>query len=151
MFQNRIHLAQRKTSKAIPQNWRTLVELSPCLLVGEPKYVPLGRYSKESLETFKLWKKTYSRLAFTSNASQNLIYLRQQVCPLGILYESDIKQNQNIQSLFAFPSSSHSPIKYEIILLKKASQESQDLYLKFLDKEARKMYQNSGFSKEAKN
>lgn len=82
------------------------------LAVGDPAHVPAGRYAKQALEHYDLWKLAEPRLARAENVRAALALVERGEAPLGIVYATDARASSQVRVLAEFPAESHDPIQY---------------------------------------
>ena len=105
------------------------------LAIGDPNYVPLGRYAQQWLQACRLnsgrslWEQVEERILPTVDAQAALTTVANHAQILGIVYYSDYIQAQDqVQLLAKIPQSSQQPIHYLA-----ASLNHRTLSLEFLD------------------
>lgn len=114
-------------------------------VIADPAEVPLGVYTKESLESLKLWEKFNDRVIRTENARAAL-YLIAKGETLGITYLSDATHNPEVDILAHFPETLHEPIIYQAAVVAGENMPRAREFLKFLEsKEAKKVFMKYGF------
>jgi len=59
------------------------------VVIGNPKTVPVGQYSEESLRAFGLWERMQPRLVFAENVRQALDYVVRGEVDAGFVYTTD--------------------------------------------------------------
>jgi molybdate transport system substrate-binding protein len=82
------------------------------LAVGDPAHVPVGRYAKQALEHYDLWRLAEPRLARAENVRAALVLVERGEAPLGIVYSTDARASDRVRVLAQFPPESHEPIRY---------------------------------------
>lgn len=105
------------------------------LAIGDPNYVPLGRYAQQWLQSCRpsaggsLWEQMAERILPTVDAQAALTTVANHKQILGIVYYSDYWQAQDqVQLLAKIPQSTEQPIHYLAASLNQRAQS-----LKFLD------------------
>ena len=88
------------------------------LAVGDPAYVPAGRYAQAALTRLNVWPSVAGRLARAENVRVALAYVARRETPLGIVYESDARVEPGVAIVGIFPAASHPPIVYPAALVK---------------------------------
>ena len=102
--------------------------------VGNPRTAPLGRYSKEVLETLGLFETLRPRLVQGENARQVLDYVVRGEVAAGLVYrtDADLAAGGVVVGPEA-PADSHSPILYEgVVLGGSAEPELAGAFLEYL-------------------
>lgn len=91
------------------------------LSIGNPKTVPYGQAAKELLQNLGIWEKNQHKLLRGENISQAFQFITSGNAPLGLVALSQIRQLQEkTGSLWVVPSTYHTPIHQQAILLKNA-------------------------------
>ncbi|RDE07204.1 molybdate ABC transporter substrate-binding protein [Sphingomonas aracearum] len=101
------------------------------LAVGDPAFVPAGRYAQAALTRLGVWPSVAGRLARAENVRVALAYVARGEAPLGIVYGSDAKVERGVRVVGVFPAASHPPIVYPAALVKGAAPQAAG-FLRFL-------------------
>jgi molybdate transport system substrate-binding protein len=89
------------------------------IAIGNPKTVPVGQYSQETLQNLGLWDSLQSRFIMADNVRQVLDYVEREEVDAGIVYESDIAASAGkVKVACRAPQGSHGPIVYPIAIVK---------------------------------
>lgn len=116
------------------------------LVIGDPDSVPLGRYAREALQFFGLWKSLEQRLARAENARAALALVARGEAALGIVYASDAKSERRVRVLANLDARAHAPIVYPAALVP-ASHPAASAYLDFLTSaESKELFIRHGFT-----
>lgn len=65
------------------------LEGSARLVIGDPSYVPLGRYAKRALQALGLWEELKQRVVLAPDAAATLAYVERGEAELGLVYATD--------------------------------------------------------------
>ncbi len=89
------------------------------IAVGNPKTVPVGRYSDETFQYYKISVVIQPKLVFAENVRQVLDYVVRGEVDAGVVYSTDamVKQ-QDVRIIMTAPEASHKPIIYPIAVVK---------------------------------
>ena len=115
--------------------------------MGEPNSVPVGRYTEEVINFYKILNKIRSKIIYAKNVRQVLSYVETGNVNAGFVYLSDAKTSEEIRLVEVFPKNSHSSIVYPIAVLKNsknpkiAKEFSQFLF----NPSAKKVFNKYGF------
>ncbi|WP_153723630.1 molybdate ABC transporter substrate-binding protein [Sporosarcina cascadiensis] len=115
--------------------------------VGEPESVPVGRYTKETLENLNLWEPLQTKLVMGSDVRQVLTYVEMGNADLGVVYSSDAFVSGDVKVLAESDPEWHAPIVYPgaVVKASKHPEAAQD-FLDFLTSEkGEKALQEFGF------
>ncbi|WP_179134461.1 molybdate ABC transporter substrate-binding protein [Oceanobacillus timonensis] len=123
------------------------------IAVGTPDAVPAGSYAEEALQELDLWEQLeeQSRLVYTKDVTQVLILVKEGAADVGIVYASDVIDEEGVTVIQTFDSNLHSPIEYYIATLQNEEQEenvaeAKDAFYEFLSTEAaNEVFENYGF------
>jgi len=83
------------------------------IAIGNPKSVPAGQYSEESLRALGLWDRLRSKLVFAENVRQVLDYVARGEVDAGFVYTTDAAARaQGVKEAFRPPDDSYRPVIY---------------------------------------
>ena len=100
--------------------------------VGNPKIVPAGQYTGQTLNKLKLLPQIQAKLIFAEDVRQVLDYVVRDEVDAGVVYSSDALIAENrIRVVARAPDDSHDPILYPIAVIKDSKQ--HDAARKFID------------------
>jgi molybdate transport system substrate-binding protein len=117
------------------------------IAMGEPKSVPAGKYGREALEHFGVWKAVEPKVAAADNVRAALQLVARDEAPLGIVYETDAKAEAGVRVIGVFPKESHAPIIYPIAPVAASTNASAQDFLSFLNgAEAQAIFKQAGFT-----
>jgi molybdate transport system substrate-binding protein len=80
--------------------------------LGDPEHVPAGAYGREALTALGWWQALESRCVLAADVRAALALVERGECAFGVVYASDAHASARVVVLGAFPSSSHTPIRY---------------------------------------
>ena len=120
------------------------------LILGDPAHVPAGIYAREALEYAGLWTELNGRMAFAPNARAVTARVARGEAPLGVTYVSDLHGLETVVLAALFPAESHTPIRYELALIKPVEDRVALAFHDFLfTAEAQAIFQAHGFAPAA--
>ena len=83
------------------------------IVIGNPKTVPVGQYSEESLRTLGLWERVRSKLIFAENVRQALDYVARGEVDAGFVYTTDAAlRADRVKEAFRPPEDTYRPVVY---------------------------------------
>jgi molybdate transport system substrate-binding protein len=89
------------------------------IAVGNPKTVPAGQYTEQTLNQMKLLPAIQSKLIYAEDVRQVLDYVTRGEVDAGIVYSSDaLVGGSNIKTIARAPGDSHDPILYPMAVVK---------------------------------
>lgn len=117
------------------------------LAIGDPDYVPAGRYARAALESLGVWSAVANHLARADNVRAALALVARGEAPLGIVYATDARVESRVRVLDVFPAGSHPRIVYPFARLARAHGPGVDAAWRFLlGAQAQAIYRELGFT-----
>ncbi len=101
------------------------------LAVGDPAYVPAGRYAQAALRSLGIWEGMADRLLPAENVRVALAYVARGEAPLGIVYATDARIEPRVRVADTFAADTHPPIVYPVALVRGAAP-AAEAFLGFL-------------------
>jgi len=118
------------------------------IAVGNPKTVPVGRYTEEAFHYFKISDIIKDKLVFAENVRQVLDYVARGEVDAGVVYSTDamVKQ-QEVRIVVTASEASHKPVVYPIAVVKSTKNENAaKAFLSLItSEEGRKILSKYGF------
>lgn len=115
------------------------------LAVGDPDYVPAGRYARASLEKLGVWASVADRLARADNVRVALMFVSRGEAPLGIVYETDARIDPGVKIIGLFPETSHPPIVYPSAVTRNAGPEARGFHAYLRGAQGQAIFRRYGF------
>jgi len=116
------------------------------IAVADVRAVPAGKYAKAALEKLGSWAAAEPKLASAENVRAALALVGRGEAPLGIVYETDAKIENNVKIVGHFPDGSYPPITYPVALTVSAKPEAMQ-YLNYLRSNiAKTIFETYGFT-----
>lgn len=88
--------------------------------LGDPSFVPLGKYSREALQNLNLWETIKESVIFAKDARAVLTYVERGEVDWGVIYKSDVKYLKNSFVEQNLDKELYSPIIYTLALVKES-------------------------------
>jgi molybdate transport system substrate-binding protein len=83
------------------------------IVIGNPKTVPVGQYSEESLRALGLWDRLKPKLVFAENVRQALDYVARGEVDAGFVYTTDAATRaQQVKEAFRPAEDTYRPVLY---------------------------------------
>ncbi|TBR42157.1 molybdate ABC transporter substrate-binding protein [Marinomonas agarivorans] len=155
---NQLVLAQtlRQTNNApmlqgesISEKLQSLLQYNEPLAVGDINYVPLGEYTKQTLESVDLFADFDGKLILANNARSALAFIEKGQVNFGIIYLSDANQSNNVRIVQKIPSILHDNIHYylaKVTTNKNSASIAVDAFYQFLQSDtALHIFLENGF------
>jgi molybdate transport system substrate-binding protein len=115
--------------------------------MGDPKSVPAGKYGKEALEFYGVWKDVEPKIAGADNVRAALKLVSSGEAPLGIVYATDAKADTDVKVVDTFGEESHSPIIYPLAPVAASTNPATGDFVRFLlGPEATAIFKDAGFT-----
>ncbi|MFC3040600.1 molybdate ABC transporter substrate-binding protein [Virgibacillus xinjiangensis] len=129
MIVNGIALLQNRLAVVVPEgaadrSFDDFVRSERKLALGTPKAVPAGTYAQEALEKRGDWAPLEDRIVFAKDATHVLTLVEKGSVGAGIVYMSDIQDEQGIRVLEEIDETLHTPIEYTAAVI--GNREGQD-------------------------
>ncbi len=117
------------------------------IAVGDPAYVPAGRYAMQAFESHGLDSGSELNLAEAPNVRAALAFVLTGQCPVGLVYTSDTQGSDEIKVLLTIDPTHHDTIRYPAAVLTDAPNREQALrVLDWLKStQAQLAFQTAGF------
>lgn len=94
------------------------------IAVGNTKTVPVGRYSDETFQYYKISDMIQAKLVYAENVRQVLDYVARGEVDAGVVYSTDaMMRRQEVKIILIAPETSHKPIIYPIAVVKNTKNE----------------------------
>jgi molybdate transport system substrate-binding protein len=102
------------------------------IVIGNPKTVPVGQYSEESLRALGLWERVQPKLVFAENVRQALDYVARGEVDAGFVYTTDaaIRRGQVVEG-FRPAEDTYRPVIYPVAVV--AGSKHQPVAQAFID------------------
>lgn len=116
------------------------------LCMGDPAFVPAGKYAKQALTHYNWWVRIESRIVGTEDVRTALAFVERGECSLGIVYKTDAYLSKKVKVVATFPAASHTPIEYPGALTKNAGADSKGFWIFLQSDQAKAVFARYGFS-----
>lgn len=104
--------------------------------LGDPSFVPVGQYGRQTLEALNLWQPLQGKLVYGADAHQVLTYALRHEVDAALVFATDTRGvAPNLLKVVAVaPSESHQPIHYEVARIAASTHGTLAMdYLRFLE------------------
>ena len=116
------------------------------IATGDVKAVPVGKYTKATLEKLGAWQAAEPKFAMAESVRAALTLVARGEAALGIVYATDAKVEPGVKIVGIFPPDSHPSIIYPVAATATARAEAAD-YLAFLRSSvAKTVFEKYGFT-----
>jgi molybdate transport system substrate-binding protein len=91
------------------------------IVIGNPRTVPVGQYTEESLRTLGLWERLQPKLVFAENVRQALDYVARGEVDAGFVYATDVAaRREKIREAFRPAEDTYRPVAYPAAVVKES-------------------------------
>ncbi len=116
------------------------------LAMGDPAHVPAGIYGKQALKFLKVWSRVKGKVARAPDVRAALALVASGEAPLGVVYLTDARAEQNVKIIGTFPKTSHAPIQYPLAITTASdSPGARAFYAYMLSREASDIFRRYSF------
>jgi molybdate transport system substrate-binding protein len=88
------------------------------IAIGNPESAPVGKYTKQALETAGIWEKIQNRIILAENVKQVLTYVETGEADAGFVYMTDARNEKENLSRVVYTVPVNEPISYPIAVVK---------------------------------
>lgn len=133
LLRNKLVLIKSSTSNYSVKSIDDLNQNEIKIAVGEPGSVPVGKYSKQSFEYYKVWNNISDKVVYAKNVKQTLAYVESGEADVGIVYFSDTGVLKNSEVILDIPDETHGEIVYPVSIIRSSKhKESAEKFIEFI-------------------
>jgi molybdate transport system substrate-binding protein len=114
--------------------------------IADPAHVPLGRYTKQALESLHWWSAIEKNIITSPDASTTMRFVDRAACPWGIVYSTDVALSKHARILWQIPSKQHHTIVYPIAMLQTSRVDAQPFFQFLRSEQALDIFKKYGFT-----
>ncbi len=115
------------------------------IAVADPDLAPAGSYTRQGLRRAGLWEALQGRIIITGNVRSALAAVASRAADAGFVYETDALMEPSLSGLRFEPDSHFPPVRYPLVMLKPARDESRARWSWLHTPEARTHARRYGF------
>lgn len=144
---NKLVMAAPKDSDAV-KTVDDLAEVDGKIAIAEVESVPVGQYTKQSLENLGIWDKIQDKIVFAKDVKATTAYVEQGEVVAGFIYKSDaIAAGEGVKIVEEIDDSTHEPIEYpEGVVSSSENKPTVEEFSKFLrNDQSKKILEKYGF------
>lgn len=114
-----VMIVPANSSSRSPENLEALAaDNIEKIAIGNPESAPVGKYTKQALETAGLWQKIQNRIILAENVKQVLTYVEAGEADAGFVYMTDARNEKENRSRIVYTVPVNEPISYPIAVVK---------------------------------
>jgi len=88
------------------------------VVLGNPRTVPVGQYTEESLRALGLWERLQPKLVYAENVRQALDYVARGEVDAGFVYATDVAvRRARVKEAFRPPEDTYRPVTYPVAVV----------------------------------
>ena len=114
ILENKVVLITPKSAAALDSFEALAGDSIKKIGVGEPKSVPVGRYTEQIFQNLGLTDKVASKLIFAKDVREVLSWVETGNVDAGVVYETDAKISNEVTNFAAAPDGSHKKVIYPV-------------------------------------
>lgn len=115
------------------------------LAVGDPAYVPVGKYAKQALTLAHWYKTLQPHLVLAKDVSSVLHYVELGACDYGLVYFTEAIQSDKIKIIAFVPSDLHDTIAFYAAKIRNESNNGDPIINKIYSPETYDLFVSHGF------
>ena len=116
------------------------------IALANPDAVPAGKYARSAFAALGAWKGIEGKVAAADNVRAALVLVARGEAPLGVVYRTDAMAEKAVRIVDVFPASTHPPIVYPMVVLKRATSPAAQAFARYLaSTEGRARFERFGF------
>lgn len=116
------------------------------LCTGEMLSVPVGIYAKQALTALGWLQPINQKIVGTQDVRSALTLVERGECVAGIVYETDAKISNKVETIAVFSDNTHEPVIYPMALVNNASSHSTEFYEYLKSTKAKDVFIKYGFT-----
>lgn len=112
--------------------------------IGDPKYVPVGKYAKQFLDTLSWFNQIEKEIILAKDVTSVLHYVELGECDWGIVYYTEAIKSEKVKIAYEIPTDLYNTIYFYIGFINDNKQ-TKELYNYFKSDTAKKIFTKHGF------
>ena len=145
---NELILIKSNSSDKKIESLSSLIDTDLKIALGDFNTVPVGQYSKESLEHEKIWDSIQDKIIYGNSVKAVKSYVERGEVDCGIIYKSDANTLENSTIVMELPDNIHEKIVYSIAPIKgyKYEDECKEIIEYINSNESKNIFKKYGFT-----
>jgi molybdate transport system substrate-binding protein len=112
-------------------NAKPLAENTRKIAIGDPRYVPAGRYARQALQDLKLWEALEGRLVLADNVRVALQYVKSRQVEVALVYATDA-MTSDCSVVYRFATGSAKIACHGATCTRSKKQDDADVFLRMM-------------------
>lgn len=118
------------------------------IAIGDPNYVPAGKYAEQVLKNLTWDKFLDGKILLSKDVVSVLKYVEMGECDWGIVYKSTALQSENVLIVSEIPSFLYSPVVFYISKLNNENEHARIFYDYLFSEQSKRIFEKHGFITE---
>lgn len=117
------------------------------IAVGDPKFVPVGVYTRSYLEKLDLWKQLEEKIVPAENVRAGLAVVESGNADVAFVYTTDAGISKKVKIILRIPPDQVPPIQYPVAMTKDSQQKAEAAkFLAYLtNDDSKRVFEKFGF------
>ncbi len=116
------------------------------IAIGDPSYVPVGKYTKKALESLGCYSQLKNNLILSKDVSSVLKYVELGECDWGVVYYTEALLSDHVKIIKELPDSLHKPIRFYMGNLNASYKLANDFSKATIGSLGKTVFKNYGFN-----
>ena len=125
---------------------KMLHEDSGKIALGDPGHVPLGKYTRQTLEFYGIFDSIQNRVILAKDARSTLRLVELGEAAFGLVYLTDAIPSDKVKIIAIAPGTSHDQIEYEGVLINESNQAAKQFLAYLSSGRANAIWVRNGFN-----
>ncbi len=149
---NTLVVITKKDNPVSPPQFNRDYDIAQCLkgkiAVGNPDYVPVGKYTKMVFDSLKWLPMIEEKMVLAKDVSSVLHYVELGECDWGIVYYTEAIQSSKVEIIAEVPPQLHPPIHFYMAQIENNSLAGKELSRSFTEQSGKAILIRKGFGVE---
>ncbi len=134
------------TPPQFTKNFDILSDIPNKIAIGDPSYVPVGKYTKMAFDSLGWSDKIKDKTIMAKDVTSVLHYVELGECDWGVVYYSEALQSKKVKIIATIPQSLYKPITFYVADIKGQKEAGHELSTMFTNDTGKETFKKFGFS-----
>jgi molybdate transport system substrate-binding protein len=134
------------TPPQFTKNFDILSDIPNKIAIGDPSYVPVGKYTKMAFDSLGWSEKIKEKTIMAKDVTSVLHYVELGECDWGVVYYSEALLSKKVKIIATIPQSLYKPIIFYIADIMGQKEAGHELSAMFTNDTEKKTFKKFGFS-----